>query len=382
MSSSSLYYILKLKEFRDCLSSLEVVELSISSKKVRELVKSLLFNKFDFRSFIENKKYKYDVINKSCEEYNSIKHLLIQANNLEQESAKDDFEYEREDEYNRFIRNPYKCLTKEYLESSDKLQFDLKQFRFRPKILELNCTQHFDYLIYGLCNAFSNINILSICASTFNLSYSINWPLNLKKLEIGENVFGFIDNDNDYIKSDAFGCPQTDIQNLEITPKHLPSLHTLILGSEFPYDLYDGDSEYQFLSFLKLNPQVKSLEIYFYQLKPQNLELISNISNLIKLKLIVYEFENIEAFNAIKTPKLSSLKYLELSLMRDTSILAAIVEQFPNLTYLSYYAKWLKLNNKTLYGPCLEKLENLKTLKLHIYQHKPPKNLNLPKLKI
>jgi hypothetical protein len=408
MDSSSLQYILKLKEFNCHFSNLELIGLSMCSKKIRELLEPSIYKSLDLINFIGNNKYKGGIISRGCEEYSEADPLFAQSSAMEDDDTEDDFE----DEYTSFIRNPYSPLTKDYIASRNKMQSDLKNLLSKPKKLKLDGAKGYDYLVYGLHIAFSNISILSITFSVLKLEifqslldnlvhlkdlklsnsvlikhikgfngYSINWPSNLKKLKIEDNEFGLIADNEDYIKSNVAGYPQTDIDNLELTPKHLSGLHTLALGPEFLSGYHRVDNDDQFLAFLRLNPQVENLKICFHQFKPEILEIISNFRNLTKLELSVCDFDDIEAFNAIKVPKLSSLKHLELTLIGDTSIFNAIIRQFPNLTYLSYRREGLGYNYETLYDPCLEKLESLKTLKLHILQFNPPENLNLPKLK-
>jgi hypothetical protein len=440
MNHSSLQYILKIKELSSYLSNEELVKFSMCSKKLRDSLSPLIFNSFNFEKFINIKDYSGGVITDDCDEYDEIDPLLLQTDpredgDIEDDDTEDDFdedveedidedsegveedsEDDIEDDYGdeppSFIRNPYGPLPKSYLESKDKLQSDLNQLQYRPNKLNINDVKGYDYLINDLYSAFSNIGTLKISSSmiqfeTFqylldNLSYlvdleltksilvkrstntnsySINWPLNLKKLKLGDNEFGLVGNDDDYIKSDVFGHPKITLDDLIIEPKRLPSLHTLVLEpTDFKHE-YFTDNDDQFLKILKANSHVKTLDICLHNFKPEFFEIIKSFGSLTKLKLTICNFEDIEAFKTIKKSGLPNLKSLDLTLYDDTSIFSVIAEQFPNLINLSYYPEKLKLNDIWHYASSLEKFENLKTLKLQSIQTKPPKKLTLPKLK-
>ncbi|KXN65283.1 hypothetical protein CONCODRAFT_13181 [Conidiobolus coronatus NRRL 28638] len=377
MNQSNLQCILKLKEFSQYLDNMELTNLSMCSSNIRECLLPEIFNSFNFSGFNETKKYKRGFITCFCEEYEEIKSLLNITDT-------------RSFGWLEFTRNFYKPLTKDYIDSKARFQSDLNQLPFRPKKLKLNNISGYDYLVYDLYSAFFNINILSINFSNIQFevlkylldnltyledleivgntfikcdeesnSYSINWPLNLKKLNFGDNYICFINTNEDYIE---LGFPRNRMINY--MAKYLPSLHTLALKLPNGITRYFPDNYNQLLAFLKLNSHVKSLDIHFHQFEP-----------------VFFEID-IESFKVIKAPTLPNLKCLDLRYYCDISIIDVIFEHFPNITDLSYYPKTLNINNTHLYASTLEKLQSLKKLKLIPGCPKPiNKTIKLPKLK-
>jgi hypothetical protein len=384
----------------------------MSSKKVRECLLPEFFNFFNLGLFIKDKNYKGGVITKDCEEYKELHVSLRQADTGEGY-------YKSE-----FIRNFYQPLPKDYIESKKRFQSDLNQLPFRPKKLQLSNIHGYDYLIYDLCTFFPNINALSIsfCKIQFEVvqylldnliyledleivnstlymyressnRYSINWPLNLKRLNVERNYGYFINTNEDYIKitsgisvsfsSDFINrrvlAPHTDFSYM---PKYLPKLHTLTLNLSDTISSNIAYNPEQNIAFLKLNTHVRYLRLYFWHFRPDFLEIIKCFNNLKKLKLQIDIFENIIAFKDIRTPPLSSLKYLDLRGCRDSSINAVLFEHFPNLIDFSFHPNSGNINEIHNYGSSFEKLKSLKKLKLFNSSFNLiNKTFKLPKLK-
>jgi hypothetical protein len=448
MKHANLDHIIKLKEFKYYLSSGELLELSMSSKRFRKSLNLDIFNSFCLKSFAKVMGYKSGVIDKGDGNFEAIEGLYLESKDIKEdedkntdirgylinscsdinegENDKDQSSYS-EDEYNNsdndsgyeysntYIHNPYKPLTEDYLEIKDMFQTELSQLQFRPKKLKIGVfSEGYNYLIGDLCNTFFNINNLSISWSMIKLetlqnmlnslscleclklcgntivksssssnSYSINWPLNLKKLEISYNDFGYITDNEDYIKSTSLGSPLIYRYDLNLSPKSLPSLHTLALVQSVHIDESENNYDNQFLKFLKMNPHIKNLEIAFRILQDKFFEAVSSFNNLTKLRLTMANCGNKDTFLAIKSPTLSNLKSLDFDYEYGAYVFKFIGQQFPNLTHLTYYPEYLLLNNVEQYNTSLEILERfkyLKTLKLKGLGAYTLSLLNLPKL--
>ncbi|KXN65440.1 hypothetical protein CONCODRAFT_12965 [Conidiobolus coronatus NRRL 28638] len=215
-------------------------------------------------------------------------------------------------------------------------------------------------------------------------NYTITWPLNLKKLIIGDSYIGFANYDNDFIATDRFGNFNQECDELSLEPKHLPNLHTLILQSIDPiHECFLGNGE-KYFEFLKANCHIIKFDTSFYSLKPEFFEIISKFNNLTELKLSIHDVEDIESFKGFKLPVIANLKNSSLNLYRSLSILPIIAEQFPgiaklNLTYdFQYYGDVEHIKS---FPSEIQAFKSLKVLKLRIFVSYMLCNIDFSKLK-
>ncbi|KXN67124.1 hypothetical protein CONCODRAFT_10859 [Conidiobolus coronatus NRRL 28638] len=196
-------YVLKLKQFKSYFSINDLIQLSIVCKKFRLSLSSIILDSFNFESFVSNGNYITFII---YEEVN--------------------------DTIGNFtcLYNPYILLKKEHLESKDRFVNDLECYSSNINNLVIRKVHDYYYLIYETPKLFSNITSLVIDNATITLDLfqyllnnfscleeltltcskihkriqdmnnsSINWPITLKKLIIGWNLIGYIDERGDNV---------------------------------------------------------------------------------------------------------------------------------------------------------------------------------------
>ncbi|KXN65282.1 hypothetical protein CONCODRAFT_13180 [Conidiobolus coronatus NRRL 28638] len=201
-------------------------------------------------------------------------------------------------------------------------------------------------------------------------NYTINWPLNLKKLVIGSNHIVFSSYNDAYVTTDKLGCLNLEYNDLTLEPKLLHNLRTLIIESAGPiYERSHGYGE-KYFEFLKANPHVKNLDIGFQSFKPELFEIIGKFNNLSELGLVIRGDVNIESFKGIKSPALGNLKNLSLNLSSNISILPIIVEQFPSIAKLNLtcdFEFFGDIELLKLLPSEIQAFKSLKVLKLKIF---------------
>jgi hypothetical protein len=324
----------------------------------------------------------------------------------------DDFSDEEEDD-KLYIRNPYRPLPKSYLESKAKFQSDLREIPYQPTKLNLINIDDYYYLLYELPSVLFNLKSLIVKNSTIqaeafqylldNLTklevveltncylnvqelhknnYTLNWPLNLKKLEIENNLVGFVRYDSDYIAIGRFVSIEFEHIYLIPEPKHLPNLQTLSIETRDPRFVFGAGYGDKYFEFLKVNPHIKELQIGFDSFKPEFFEIISKFSNLTELKLSIDSIEDINSYKCIKSPTLTSLNNLSLTLYQSSKILPIIAEQFPNVTKLSLITKFYNFKDLELLPSKIQSFKNLKGLKLKIFAEYMLKDLNFSNINL
>jgi hypothetical protein len=457
MKQSKFDTILKLNETKDYLNNQDLLILSSSCKQFRNHLSQKAFRSFNFRNFAVSGKYMKECIYKEDSYYKEVEMLFNQSRNKEnngntgEDENEDSFyiEYEHSDEYNGnikneetgvsikevdsevedsdscedfsdededvdlYIRNPYRPLSKPYLESKVKFQSNLREIPYQPTNLNLFDIDDYYYLLYDLPNMLLNLKSLVVKNSTIQIEtfqylldnltklevleltdcylnvqelhktcYTINWPLNLKKLEIENNLVGFFRYDSDYIAMDRFDSIELEHIYLIPEPKYLPNLHTLCIETRDPRFAFGAGHGDRYFEFLKANTHVKKLQIGFHSFKPEFFEIISKFNSLKELRLSIENVRDINSYKCIKSPSLTNLNNLSLTLYQSSTILPIMAEQFPNLAKLSLITKFYDFKDLKLLPPRIQSFKNLEDLKLKIFAECMLKDLNFSNINL
>jgi CRISPR/Cas system CMR-associated protein Cmr5 small subunit len=326
--------------------------------------------------------------------YGSIEELSSEAEDSE---SCESFSDEEEDDI-LYVRNPYRPLPKSYLESKAKFQSHLREIPYQPTKLNLFDIGNYYYLLYDIPSVLFNLKSLIVKNSTIQVEafqylldnliklevveltdcylnvqelhkkfYTVDWPLNLKKLVIENNLVGFVRDVSDYIATDRLYSLEFEPIYLTPEPKRLPNLHTLCIETRDPRFAFGAGYGERYFKFLKANPHVKKLQIGFDSFKPEFFEIISKFNSLKELKLCIENVGDFYGYKCIKSPTLTNLNNLSLTLYQSSAILPIIAEQFPNVTKLSLITKFYDSNDLKILPSRMKSFINLKDFKLKIY---------------
>lgn len=381
MSNRNWIVIFKLNEFISCFNDRELIQLSMSCKKLRVCLNPAIFKTYSFCSFIDTQNYKgYDI-------------------------AEDDEDYEIDEDEDDiiYIRNPYKPLTSKFIENKDQFNQDLKLYPCKPKLFSVCYLKDYSYLLYDIPNAFSTLNSVILtklyckietiqylldnlkCLSSFELSsnyifqYSqnntqipINWPVPLKKLKIGSNMVAYVEDKESSILTKQDAILDLNVQLLSLTPKCLPKLKYFHYVFSIQQDEIDG-----FSRFIELNPQLENLKIVGFSIHPQLFRAIKCIDKLtcLSLNFTVYKLNESDF---TRLPDLSTVTCLVIHLDYNSVEVYKLISKFPNLKDLTvemYDELFDELYNLSRNCPKIKMLN----VKIHL-KYFGSKRLILPKL--
>ncbi|KXN67823.1 hypothetical protein CONCODRAFT_79990 [Conidiobolus coronatus NRRL 28638] len=338
MSNTNWIVVFKLNEFISCFNDKELIQLSMSCKKLRACLTPTIFKTYNFCSFIDTRNYKgYDI-------------------------AEDDEDYERDEDEDDiiYIRNPYKQLTRKFIENKVQFNQDLKLYPCKPKLFSVCYLKDYSYLLYDISDAFSTLSGVILTKlyckietiqylldnlkylSNFELSsnyifqYSqnntqipINWPISLKKLKIGSNMVAYVEDKESSILTKRDAILDLHVQLLSLTPKYLPKLKHFDYVFSIQQDEIDG-----FSSFIELNPQLENLKIVGFSVHPQLFRTIKFIDKLtcLSLNFTVYKLSESD-FTSL--PDLSTVACLIIHLDYNSIEVHKLIDKFPNLKELT-----------------------------------------------
>ncbi|KXN67127.1 hypothetical protein CONCODRAFT_167772 [Conidiobolus coronatus NRRL 28638] len=363
MSAINWSYIFKLKEFKNYFDNRDLTQLSMVSKNFRTSLKSTIFESFNFRNLVNMKDYK------SC--------IISEDNDNNENSI-------------YWAVNFYKSLDSEFIDSKDLFKSDLDSFAYNTNNLILSDITDYYYLFYQIPSTFYNIKSLVINSTIImqdilqylldNLAYleglelignriykriedsnnSINWPTNLKKLELGLNLVGYIDERTDEIILRPSKEFDDDFSYLSLYPKEAPYLILL----DYMPSFYDDAECYDLLEFLRVNQNVQKLYIRVNRFNHDIFNFVKSYQNLIYLELSDLDLFSIINIELIDSQICNNLRSLNICLHHDNGFLHILTQQFPNLTSLTLKSIELEFNNLCSH---VSKFQNLETFILEDY---------------
>ncbi|KXN64609.1 hypothetical protein CONCODRAFT_170984 [Conidiobolus coronatus NRRL 28638] len=330
MNNSDWNIIFKLNEFSNYFSGKGLIQLSMSSKKSRNLLAKDIFKTLNLRSFICDKDYSSLFIKEISQNYSK---------------------------YNIFI-NPFKPLSSELIESKIKFINDLKKFNRVLKSLVVNECVRYHYLLNEIPYISSNITTLIFKNSHFRLDtfqylldnfkcleklelfentilhnaeisneYTVKYPISLRSLILYENNVMMISDKVSSISIHEY-CIGKETYNLIVTYQYLPNLVT------FGHDMeLSNSNEKEIFNFINLNPQLKSLILIGLYFIESLFYIIKDYENIISLEI---DCENcIDGHDPEEIPVLHNIKYLHVKYFNCIGYI--IKDKFPNLTDLVIY---------------------------------------------
>lgn len=393
--------IFKLNEFVDFLGNKNLIELSMSSKKIRKNLDKEISKSLNFHSFANSENYKSVVI----DEYEEIIYRPIYSpisNISDSESSNTSHDYITTKKTRYCLINPYKPDDDEFIQSIEKLKSDLNPVQRNLNQLLILDSRDYSYMLCKIPLMFNNLETLIIVESAlkiealisllnnfnqlknFELAYNIifqnlenpneydfNWPDSLKNLKIVGNEVKQVQSSFNHIDIKKINYWYWGTMNFNVASKHLPNL----LSFEYGILNYLPDDERALFRFIKLNPQIKSLKIQNGIINLKLLDIIKSYDKLTHFEFNRgYESEDLEDY---EIPVLYSIKHLHVKISYS-NIEEAAFNFFPNVTELviefylfECYEKYNVIKN----------FENLKRLKIVINMR--PKNtdkLTIPKL--
>jgi hypothetical protein len=361
MKDSDWIIIFKLKEFNSCLTSNELIQLSLGCKMFRECLIRYIYVKFDFTLYANFGNYNSCIVSRG--EYKKGSTMV-------------------------YVSNPFKSLGRVLTKNKARFKLELENFHYKPRKLVVYNAEYYYYLLYDIPSVFSKLTTIIISYSNFlyeqlqylldnikcleNLELSnsnliqdaqspditpINWPNSLKKLKICNNLVARIDDIqksiliiNNYIISSS-------TSQLYFSLKHLSKLLS------FEYQLFSEQFDDENLwEFLKLNSQIKNLIIRVPDFHPKLFEAIQCIDSISSLHLEFMKYHNY-GVNYNNLPIISNISSLTITLYDKPDINDIIIDKFINLTELTvqiYSKDFDKLINLS------KKLSIVKSLSLNI----------------
>jgi hypothetical protein len=363
MNAVNWSYIFKIKEFKTYIENDDLIQLSIVSKKFRNSLKYTIYEYFNFRNLVKMKNYK------SC--------ILSEYNDDNENSV-------------YYTVNFYKSLDSEFIDGKDSFKSDLESFSYNTSNLVLIDVTDYHYLFYQIPSIFYNLKTLIIDSTVImqdilqylfdNLNYLedlelignriykrmedskifINWPTNLKKLELGLNLVGHVDERADDIILRPNMEFNDDFSYLSLHPKEVPNLLLL----DYMPSLYDDIDCNDLLEFLRVNQSIRSLIIRINRFNPAIFNFVKSYQNLTHLEL-----SDLDLFSVIDTELIDSqicnnLRSLDICIHHDNGFLDILAQQFPNLTVLTLRSIELEFSELCSH---ISKFQNLKKFKLEDY---------------
>jgi hypothetical protein len=376
MSTVNWISVLKLEEFQLYFNINELQRLSMVSNRFRTALINIIFKVFNFKKFVLNRKYYSYFIN----EQNFDNLALIS-----------------------YSINPYKPLNSYFFSSKNKFKLDLKEFLSYPSQLIISNSKDYSYLLYDVPKPFLNITSMVISYSQLQfellqylldslnfleviellntqfIQYTQNsvqrpftWPIKLKKLKLSYNELGFTLNKEAPICVSEYGNYMVPKNGLVLPSQNLPNLVSFDY-SMLGHMVNNNDA----ISFLKLNQQIKYLNIEIFDFNPSLFNGIESLGKLSHLGLHVAEFYPDE-HQGIELPALDTITHLSTTYQYYVQKQPYIFNMFPNITNLS-----IKIDNYTDEDTLslIQNLTMIESLKLDIYYARiQPKELTLPKL--
>jgi hypothetical protein len=323
--------IFKLKEFIDYLCDYDLIQLGMSSKKLKEQLNAKILKDLNFYSLVSNSDYTSSVVKE-------------QNNGMG---------------FTKFhFANPYKSLACELNESKKRFSNDVKKFNQNTKNFVLSDSMGYFYLLYEIPGIFPNITSLVLNDSAFTIEvllnllynlkclenleltenaifedigildeYTVNYPIMLRSLKLGENRVIMIQDKSNSVIINKINQDTSGSYEFNGTHQHLPNLVTF--SYYMPYDCPEENDEV--MEFIIFNPQIKCLKLSGYVFNNNLFDIIKDLKNLTHLEfkcdLTAEDLQNYEM------PVLHGIKYLHLEIYNDF-IEDIMKDKFPNVTEL------------------------------------------------
>jgi hypothetical protein len=357
MKNADWNSIIKSKDFTDYLNNEELIQLSMSSHKIRKYYSKDIIKCFNFSAFVDSRGYKSTVI---AEKYNNYGDLF----------------------YN--LLNPYIPLTSDLTESKNQFVQDMKIFSKDLKKIIIHNSIDYSYLLYEIPEIFPKIKTLVITNSVLTielLQHLFNNLKNLESLEICENIFIHPNEDiNDYTiewptyltsfklcgnmiinTKDSYSklvlrqVQYIDSETIELysPPKLFPKLTTFEYKLSFNY----LDNREDQIPFFHLNTQLKTLrlsgEVFNYDI----LSIIEDTQNLTQLEFNCEDYCDTDDYYIPILPSINHLCVID-----DVNCAYERSEMFPNVVDLVIEYKYINYLHR--FQDAIENYPKLKSLKL------------------
>jgi hypothetical protein len=324
MNNINWNIIIKLKDFSEYFCNKDLIQLSMSCKKSREVLTKEVFNTFNLLSFTSSKDYSSLIFKLNTDKYS--------------------------EKFYTFT-NPYKPLTSGLTRSKKRFSNDLKLLNKSINKFVVNDYQKYRYLLNEIPCVFPNITTLVLNDSMFTLNalqslfdnfkylekleltcnlilhderisgeYTFNYPISLTSLKLHGNNVGIIyDKVNSIVRCEY-------VRGLSMH-QHIPNLIS------FDYIMMDSSlaSENELFEFIRLNPQLKYLKLSGDQFYFELFNILRNSENLTHLKLdCIFNLYDLKDYNF---PSLIHIKYLHLESYYD-EYNSFLMKRFPYVTKL------------------------------------------------
>jgi hypothetical protein len=298
-----------------------------------------------------------------------------------------------------FLINPYLDCSDRFGISYRVFGLDIEKFQNYPRKLNLDEVKDYYYLLYKIPDIFNNLETLIVDGSriTFEVfeyllnnlnflqnlelsdstlikfnqnsnNYSINWPLNLKKLVFVDNKIIFVRDTESPLLLKPGDQLALNSESLYISPKYLPNLISLDYkkhtSTDYPSSI-DIDEIDDLHSFLQLNNHIKKLIMCFDHYSSALFKIIELFNNLTHLDISKTNKEVFRKSELDNLPVMNNLKCLNLGLIENPTVFKILSQKFPNLTQLIarfHYNMLPQLCYST------KELKNLKNLNLGLYK--------------
>jgi hypothetical protein len=165
MKNADWNNIIKSKDFTDYLNNEELIQLSMSSHKIRKYYSKDIIKCFNFSAFVDFRGYKSTVIAEKYNKFGDLHYHLL---------------------------NPYIPLTSDLTESKIQFVQDMKIFNKDLRKMVIHNSIDYSYLLYEIPAIFPKIKTLVITNSVLTielLQHLFNNLKNLEDLEVCENIF-------------------------------------------------------------------------------------------------------------------------------------------------------------------------------------------------
>jgi hypothetical protein len=376
MKDINWFIVFKLRELSECLCDHDLIQLSMSSKMLRQHLNNIAFSTFNFHPFVSNGDYRRTII--------------------KEEGTEDRFKIFH------FI-NPYKSLTFELTESKKRFSNDLKIFNKNTKKFVLIDSMGYFYFLYEIPSIFPNITTLVLNDSAFTMKvlqhlldslkclknldltentifkdaeisneYTISYPISLKSLKLGENGVIMVQDKFNPIGIKKVKQDSSRTYEFNGTYQHLPNLVTFEYDMSYEYPEEDGD----LFQFIILNPQLKCLKLSGIVFNYDLFHIIKDLKSLAHLEYNCgYMNEDLENY---EMPVLHSTNHLHLGITTNT-VDNMMIGKFPSVVEL---VKEIDGNTSHQNDILAKSFPNLKSLR-YIISHDAGNiyNFTLPELK-